>query len=443
VTPRAVSPPRPPGLGGVVRSPILALLLPAAIVVAVPALTPTNQLFPNQGDVGLYLDNARAIVDGRTPYSQVPLEYPPLALVPMLVPYLAALPFGAFGHVALDAYKWAFAGWEALLVLVLGFVLVQIARIGGVVTRWRDPGWLVAARLPILVAGAALAIAWRFDLFAALLLALAVWAALANRPIWAGIALGLGVLAKLYPLAAGPAIALAWFGPRDDVRLIRFGVSTAVTILVGLVPFIVVAGPEALIFLSYQALRGLQIESIGGGLVVLGGLISGSPVETDAPFKAIEVVSPVVRPILAVLPVLTIAGFTVLAWLGLRRVRAELGAGGWIRPATIVQLSAAGVLVLLVTSKVFSIQYVVWLVPFAALLPGRQFWLAAAIVALTIPIHPLLYGRLIAQDALPILVLNLRNALLVVLSVWLVMDMRAGRVLPESPTRDGRPATAG
>jgi uncharacterized membrane protein len=311
------------------------------------------------------------------------------------------------------------------------------------VTRWRDPGWLVAARLPILVTGALLAIAWRFDLFAALLLALAVWAALANRPMWAGIALGLGVLAKLYPLAAGPALALAWFAPRDDDRLIRFGISTAATIVLGLVPFIVVAGPEALTFLSYQALRGLQIESIGGGLVVLGGLISGSPVETDAPFKAIEVVSPVVGPILAVLQVLTIAGFAALAWLGLRRVRAELAAGGWIRPATIVQLSAAGVLVLLVMSKVFSIQYIVWLVPFAALLPGRKFWLAAAIVALTIPIHPLLYERLVAQDALPVLVLNLRNALLVVLSMWLVMDMRTDRVLRESPTRDGRPAMAG
>jgi hypothetical protein len=417
-----VTPPRSPGNTSAARTPLLALalLVPAAIVLTVAALTPTSQLFPNQGDIGLYLDNARAIVDGRTPYSQVPLEYPPLAIVPMVAPYLAALPFGG---VTLDAYKWAFAGWEALLVVVLGYVLGRIARLGGLETRWRDPGSLVAARLPILVGGAALAIAWRFDLFAAVLLAIAVWAALANRPIAAGVALGLGVLAKLYPLAAGPALALVWFAARDDDRLIRFGGATAATIVLGLVPFIVIAGPEALTFLSYQALRGLQIESVGGGLALLGGLVQGSPLQTDAPFKAIEVVSPAARAILAVLPLLTIAGFSGLAWLGLRRLGAELAAGASIAPASIVQLSAAGVLVLLVTSKIFSIQYVVWLVPFAALLPGRKFWLAAAIVALTIPIHPLLYDRLIAQDALPVLVLNTRNLLVVALTAWVLADI--------------------
>jgi hypothetical protein len=73
---------------------------------------------------------------------------------------------------------------------------------------------------------------------------------------------------------------------------------------------------------------------------------------------------------------------------------------------------------------VFSIQYVVWLVPFAALLGGLRFWLAAAMVALTMPIHPLLYDELVAQEALPVLILNVRNALLVALTVWVLFDLR-------------------
>src|SRR5438034_1238083 len=121
------------------RSPLLLLLIPFAIILAIPALTPPKELFTNQGDVGLYLENAKAIVGGRTPYSQVPLEYPPLALVPMVVPYLLGLPFG---EVTLDHYKWLFAGWEAVLVLVLGLVLVRIARLGGVETQRRDGGWV-------------------------------------------------------------------------------------------------------------------------------------------------------------------------------------------------------------------------------------------------------------------------------------------------------------
>jgi hypothetical protein len=415
-----VTPPRAPGIAGVVRAPLLLLLIPFAIILATPALTPPRELFTNQGDVGLYLENAKAIVGGRTPYSQVPLEYPPVALVPMVVPYLLGLPFG---EVTLDHYKWLFASWEAVLVLAVGFVLLQIAGRGGVETQQRDAGWVVAARLPVLVLGAALAIAWRFDLFAALLLSIALWAALEDRPVVAGIALGLGVLAKLYPLAAAPALAVAWLAPRDDARLVRFGLGIGVTVAVGLLPFVAIAGVQALSFLGYQAQRGLEVESIGGGIVLLDGLVRGQLVETASPFKAPEVFGPLAGAWLTLLPALTLAGFGALAIAAWRRVRSELTSVGKVTNVTLARLAAASILVLLVTSKVFSIQYVVWLVPFAALLPRWQFRLAAVIVALTMPIHPLLFARIVAQDALPILVLNLRNALVVALAAWVVFDL--------------------
>jgi hypothetical protein len=415
----------------VVRSPLLFLLIPSAVILAVPALTPTDQLFPNQGDVGLYLDDARAVVGGRVPYSDVQLEYPPLALVPMVVPYLVGR---VFGEVTIDAYKWLFAGWEAVLVFALGLVLARIARIGGIKTRRRDPAWVVVARVPVLVVGAALAIAWRFDLFAALLLAIGLWAALADRATVAGIAVGLGILAKLYPIAAAPALAIAWLLQGDASRVVRFGLAGALTVMLSVLPFVAIAGVDALSFLGYQAGRGLQIESIGGGLVLLEGSIRGLTVETSAPFKALEVMGSLARAWVAVLPVLTVVGFGVLAWVGWRRARAEVEVDGTVAPATTVTLAAASVMLLLVTSKVFSIQYVVWLVPFAALLPGWKFWLAAGIVALTMPIHPFLYDRLVAQDALPILVLNLRNALLVILTVWVIDGLR------QTPSRTVEPA---
>jgi hypothetical protein len=433
-----VTAPPLPSLARASRATPLLLLLPALVILAIPAFTPTRSMFPSQGDVELYMRYAAALAGGSTPYTDVQLEYPPLAMVPMLVPWLVA---SLFGPVALDQYKWSFAGWEALLVLALGFVLLRIGRLGALSTGTLDLGLAVGARLSILVAGAALAIAWRFDLFPALLLAAAVWATLANRPIAAGIALGLGVLAKLYPIAAGPALALAWFVPRDDGRLVRFGVATALTIALGIAPFLVVAGTDSLTFLAYQSLRGLQIESIGGGLVVLVGLVQGIPLPTDAPYKAIEVMGPAARPWLLALPIATIVGFALLAWVGWRRGRDEVRLGGVVAPATIVSMATAAVLLVLVTNKVFSIQYVVWLVPFAALLPGRQFWLAAAIVALTIPIHPVLYEQLIEQEALPVLLLNLRNALVIALTAVVFADLvgpankpAALRAVPSPPS---------
>ncbi len=429
--------PSSPGIARALRSPVPYLLIPTAIILAAAVLTPASELRGNQGDVSLYLDDAERIVDGGTPYVQVPLEYPPLALVPMIVPYLS----WPGGHPTLQQYAARFAAWESLLVLALGFVLVAVARAGALAARGRDPGWAIAWRLPILVAGAALAITWRFDVFAALLLAVSLWATLTNRPIAAGIALGLGVLAKLFPIVAAPALAVAWLAPRDGRRLARFGIATGFTIAAGLLPFLLVADGDALSFLSYHSQRGLEVESIGAGVVLLDGLIRGQAVETSSPFKAVEVFGPLAKAWLGLLPILTIGGFGTLALVAWRRVRIELAAHGAVQAATLATLAGASLLLLLITSKVFSIQYVVWLLPFAALLRGRPFWLAAAVVALTMPIHPFLFSDLIAQRPLPILVLNLRNALLVALTGWLLIDLwRAGAADHQLDEGVARPA---
>jgi len=414
-----VTAPRPLGIAAALRSPLILLAIPVGIVLVAAALTPAAEFFRNQGDVQLYFDNAKAIVDGRTPYSAVPLEYPPLALVPMLLPYLLA----PGGNPTLDQYTWLFALWEALLALALGFVLVRIARLGGVETRRRDPGWTVLLRYPVVVAGAALAIAWRFDLFAALLLAIALWATLANRPTVAGIALGLGVLAKLFPIVAAPALAIAWLAPRNDRGLARFGLATVLTVVVGVAPFVATAGPDALSFLGYQAQRGLEVESIGAGVVLLDGLVRGQTIEMHSPFKAVEVFGPLAQTWLGLLPAMTAAGFGALAAAGWRRVRFDLAATGRAGTDTVATVAGATVMVLLVTSKVFSIQYIVWLVPFAVLLSRWRFWLAAAIVGLTMPIHPWLFAGLVGQEALPVLILNLRNALLVALALSVVVAL--------------------
>jgi uncharacterized membrane protein len=271
--------------------------------------------------------------------------------------------------------------------------------------------------------GVALAITWRFDLFPALLVMVALWAALDGRPGLAGFAIGLGVLAKLYPVAVVPALAIPWLFPLDVRRLARYGVALALTVGLVMLPFWLIAGSDAFAFLTYQAERGLQVESIGGGLAVLGGLLAGQPVEINHRFSSVQVEGAFADAWLAILPLLTLAGFGFLGILGWRRVRREVAAGGAVSPATVATLAGAAILVLIATNKVFSIQYVVWIVPFAALLRGGRFWLALAVVALTMPIHPLLYEGLVGQQALSILVLNLRNALFVALLGWTLWDV--------------------
>jgi len=407
---------------------LLALLAPAAVILVAAAATPMTEFITNQGDIALYLDRARAIANGQVPYRDFLFEYPPLALVPMTVPYLA-WPGGA---VLLSRYAWLFAAWEAGLMVVLGFVLTRIDRLGGHVgDAPGDVGMIgIGVRLTMLSIGAALALAWRYDLFPALLVMLAVWAALARRVTVLGIVLGLGVLAKAYPIAVLPALAAGWLVPLDGRRVLRLAQAVTVTILLGLMPFAVLAGPSAFEFLAYQFGRGLQIESIGGGIAVFVGLLTGQAPGLSFDYSAVQVEGPLAGAILSILPLLTVAGFGLLGWLGWQRIRSDAAANHGIPASTVVSLACASVLVLLATSKVFSIQYVVWLVPFAALLRGGKFWLALAVVALTMPIHPLLYGELVRQAALPILILNLRNGLFLVLTAWVLRDLAATRSAP-------------
>ena len=411
------------GTSEVARTPVELVLVPYLLIFVAAALTPASELFINQGDVRLYLEKAGSLAAGLLPYRDFPLEYPPLALVPMAVPYFA----WPFGGVTLDVYKWLFVGWEAVLMLALGFVVLRIVRLHGDEGAGRDSLdrrlRATAIRLIPLSIGAVLALTWRFDLFPALLVMVALWAALDGRPGLAGVAIGLGILAKLYPLAVVPAIAIPWLFPLDVRRLTRYGVALALTLVVVMVPFWLIAGSDAFAFLSYQAERGLQVESIGGGLAVLGGLLAGEPAEINHRFSSVQVGGAFADTWLAILPVLTAGGFAALGLLGWRRVRGEVASNGAVAAATVVTLALAAVLVLIATNKVFSIQYVVWIVPFAALLRGGRFWLALAVVALTMPIHPLLYEGLVAQRPLSILVLNLRNALFLALLAWTLWDV--------------------
>ena len=410
-----MQPPSAPGARGA-----LLLLLPSLVVVLFGVATPAVEMSINQGDVGLYLSKVQALAAGQVPYRDFPIEYPPLALVSMVVPYLLALPLGP---PTIDTYRWTFLAWEAALLAGLALVLVRLAARLGI----GDPVRTIGIRLTLLSAGAALVLAWRFDLLPALLAALGLWAALANRPGAAGVALGLGVATKLFPVVLAPALAARWLLPLDAPRVVRFGAAVAAATAVAWAPFALAAGPSAFQAVEVTAARGLNIESVAAGLVILQGLLAGTPVGTYAPFASVEVLGPAASAWLATLPILMLIGFGVLGWLGLGRIRDDVARDGAVAPATIVELALGSMLVLLVTSKVFSIQYVVWLLPLAVLLSGRRLWLAVAIFGLTMPIHPVLYGLLVRQEAIPIVLLNIRNGLVVALLASVLFELRAPR----------------
>ena len=90
-----------------------------------------------------------------------------------------------------------------------------------------------------------------------------------------------------------------------------------------------------------------------------------------------------------------------------------------------VRFSGAAVLAFIITGKVLSPQYLVWLFPFVVTLPGctwnRVRWLFLSCCVLTTILYPGPgYALVYFHDLLGILILNLRNIMLLILLMMLV-----------------------
>lgn len=405
--------------------PTELLLAPLLVVVLINALTPTAALSPNQVDVLMYLQKAEALARGGVPYRDFAFEYPPLALLAMAAPYFA----WPWPGLDLGTYRWLFTGWQSLLLVALVVVAARIAdrlaRDLPVADRAAAVR-VVAVRLLVLAIVAAPSLAWRYDLLPALLAAIAILLALEGRASLAGVLLGLGILAKVYPVVLVPALGAIWLAPVDRRRLAGFGAGMVATVAVGMLPVILLVGDRAWGFVTYQADRGLELETVPAGLILLQGAWSGARVPLTFDFGAVHVTGGAAGTYLAIQPWLSLISFAALAALGVALSRRELRVAGAVHARTIVALAAAFILLLLVTNKVFSVQYIVWLLPLAALLSRGQFWLAALIGALSVGIHPLFYKQLIAQDGAIVWLLNVRNGLVVALLAWVVATLVRG-----------------
>jgi SAM-dependent methyltransferase len=147
-------------------------------------------------------------------------------------------------------------------------------------------------------------------------------------------------------------------------------------------------------FLGEQGARGLQVESVGALPFMVWNVFADVP--TEFRFGAMEVDLPVTIPLgLAI----TLAGFAVLGVLGVLRL---LGRLETIAPADVALVA---LLVSVVTSRVLSPQYDVWIVGVAAVTfldPQSRMrvavWLLVPMLIVTQVIYPFAYGSFLIGD---------------------------------------------
>ncbi len=389
------------------------LLAPLVVVVALTALTSRRDISFFGSDLETYRGYADRLLAGATPYRGFALEYPPLALIPMAVPALVAAVAGG----GPESYATAFAAVQGLLAVLAGWLILRVApRPIGALATWT-----------VLVIASAVSVAWRYDLWPAVTILAAVVATQRGRPGLAGVALGVGTAMKLFPIVALPILVVRATALDDRPGLRRLVVGTVAALTAVAVGTALAAGGDGLQPLAYQLDRGLQLESVGSGLLLLGHALGGLPVVIDHEFGSLQVTAAGADTLAAAssfVEATLVAVVTVVAAMTFRR---DVRRTGSIPIERMAAATVAVLVALLVGSKVFSIQYIVWFLPLVPLLPVPQRWLAVAIAACSTLVYPIGYSGLWQLDPAMIVVLDIRNALLIAFLAWILLDLARGR----------------
>jgi uncharacterized membrane protein len=401
-----------PARDRIVVTSLVALQLTGLLLVAALTLSMISQW--HGMDLQIYYNDSLQLISGKLPYRDFPLEYPPLALIPFVVPRLIT----PGQRPAFTSYVWLFAAQNALFSTLIALTLARIAAL----LRPSGRGAWVLGGYALLVTVCAPLAPWRFDMFPAMLTLLALLAVLLDRPALAGIWLGLGVAAKLYPAACLPIVGAYYLASRRYRALALLILGSIGTAAICLAPFFLLDPGGWLSFVQYHELRGMQIESLPAGAIALAHVLGLTPAALTFNYGALQLVSPVAEMVLKWQPLASILvlGLVYLCCLG--RFRAEQTLYGAITDESLVAFLMAALLAFIAVNKVFSPQYVLWLLPFAALLRPRQAGVMLIICILTISIFPFTYDRLLAMQLPQVLMLNLRNALVLALLIWLLVE---------------------
>jgi len=331
-------------------------------------------------DVRLYAEWSELLATGRFPIGDDMWQYPPGA--------------GAIFAAASFVGPNPLIGFLILALAADAAVLILLLVAGRSCGRW-SPAWvwtLSAAVIgPVFLA--------RFDIFPTVAAVVAViWV---SRPVLSGASAAIGALLKVWP--AFMIVAL----PRRS--LLRGGTAFAITVGLGLAIGAVWAS-GGISFTGEQRDRGLQVESVGAMPYLLLGAL-GEPVVTRFRFGSMELDMPgstTVGLVIAVLGFLALGGLLLLRLLG----RLESALPG--------DVALTALLVSVMTSRVISPQYAVWVAGLAAvaLLDPRTrmrpvVWLVAVWAAAGQYIYPLGYGAMLAGAWPSVIIEAVRTAALV------------------------------
>lgn len=360
------------------RLPLMVIFFGALHIVILVLLFNTD-LYGERlySGTGLYFEYASRIFQGGVPYKDFLVEYPPLSILVFILPRLVA--DEAAG------YAVAFSGVIVLLDLVALALGITLARRVG----YSALTGFIAYTFVLLITGPLLI--EHYDLFPAVLTLFALYAFARgwHRASWS--VLALGMTAKLYPVIIAPLFAVSYIYNRD-YRHLRSGMVTfAVTGAVVVLPWLLIDAAGFRESLMYQMERGIQIESTYASFLLIADNLGLTTVAREMSHGSWNVVSPVTGVLKNISSVLMLVSVAAICWSYSRALRRSVHPSP-VFDVQLVSHAVAMILVLLLTSKIFSPQYLSWLYPLVPLVLRKRAMavgvLFAAIGALTHYVWP-------------------------------------------------------
>lgn len=344
-------------------------------------------------DVRLYDWWAANIQDGHFPINDPMWQYPPLAALIFLLGYLIAPSTIGFVFLALAA--------DALIF----YYLIESSNTRAHQRQYLAPAIWVSAAIfmgPIILG--------RFDVFPTFF---AVSALLfANNPKIFGINLAIGAILKVWPV-------LLLVGQPNAV--VRKSLTWFTSIFVGLSLALTFWWPNSFTFLDGQRSRGIQIESVAAlPYMFWHSLIS--PLQIEFRFGAVEVLASGIN---FVSFLITAIGLILMAQVFRWRIRGQL------ENIPIAQTALYLVAVAIVTSRVFSPQYMVWLfglLAVCALNPPKEFLKIFGLIATSTLfgqfLYPALYNSYMNGEVFTLLIQLVRISALLAATFYLWRNIK-------------------
>ncbi|MDD1686819.1 hypothetical protein [Methanoregula sp.] len=323
-----------------VKNHLLALVA-LSVITKICVLFATIYIFHSFVDTfdhQYYLESIINPLNGKMPYVDFSFDYPPLAYIPIILAFIPAWLFNSA-----SAFIFSF---QVLMILCDAAIVGCIYLIG--LKIYNEKTAFIAGTLYATAFAGAYFVLTKFDAFPTSLLMVAVLFTVYKMPLRGYLAATTGFLAKIYPLVAFPFLVLY----NAKSTSLKQEILSALKIFV---PVALILGIPVLLFAP-----GIISSYIGGSLVRTDVYVNTATNTLSACLNDIlhlGISSAIVSTLMYVLLGLVMITLLVYAWVDQRPSE-----------KTLIKLLAFSLFSIVFCMKYHSPQYILWFLPFVALL---------------------------------------------------------------------------